>query len=107
MIKNYEKGYPISDKIMEAARCLQANPPPRAPDPASRGRGRPRGMQTGQEARGMGLGTTASPLHRRRLQRKPIFPWFWIGLAAIIIALVVLWNATRNRLNPDPDPVAA
>ena len=106
MIKNYEKGYPIPEKIMEAARYLQANPPPRAPDPASRGRGRPRGHANRARSKGNGAwGDSESPALEAAAGTNS--PWFWIGLAAIVIALVILWNARGNRLNPDPDPVAA
>jgi hypothetical protein len=104
MIKNYENGYPIPEKIMQAARCLQANPPPRAPDPASPGRGRPRGHANRSRSRGNeAWNDSESPASTTAA----ISPWLWIGLAAIIIGLVVLWNATGNQLNPDPDPVAA
>jgi DNA-binding XRE family transcriptional regulator len=107
MIKNYEKGYPIREKIMEAARCLQANPPARAHDPASRGRGRPRGHTNRPRSQGNGARDDSESPASEAAVAVAISPWFWIGLAAIIIALVILWNATGNRLNPDPDPVAA
>jgi hypothetical protein len=106
MIKNYENGYPIPGKIMEAARCLQANPPPRAPDPASRGRGRPRGHANRPRRRGDGVwDDSESPASEA--EAVAISPWFWIGLAATIIALVILWNETGKWLKPHPDPVAA
>jgi DNA-binding XRE family transcriptional regulator len=105
MIKNYEKGYPIPEKIMEAARCLQANPPPRAANPAPRGRGRPRGHANRPRSQGNGAwDDSESPA--AEAATLAISPWFWIGVAAMIIALVLLWNAPGDRLNPDPDPVA-
>jgi hypothetical protein len=105
MIKNYERGYPIPEKIMEAARCLQANPPPRPPDPASRGRGRPRGQANRPRSGWNGARDYSVSL----VSEAPavISPLFWIVLAAIGIALVILWNATGNWLDPDPDPAAA
>ena len=69
MIKNYEKGYPIPEKIMATARYLQANPPPRLPILHHRGAAVLVVMRTGQEARGMGVGTTACPSHRRLRQQ--------------------------------------
>jgi DNA-binding transcriptional regulator YiaG len=106
MIKNYENGYPIPEMIMEAARCLQANPPPRAPDPASRGRGRPRGHANRPRCRGDVAWDDSESLASEGAA-VAISPWFWIGLAVTVIALVILWNAPGNRLNLDPDPVAA
>jgi hypothetical protein len=89
MIKNYENGYPIPEKIMEVARCLQANPPPRAPDPASRGRGHPRGHANRPRRQGDGAwDESESPASEAAAVA--ISPWFWIGLAAVIIALVIL-----------------
>jgi hypothetical protein len=106
MIKNYENGYPIPEKIMEAARCLQANPPPRAPDPASLGRGRPRGHANRPRSRGNeAWDESESPASEAAAVA--ISPWFWVGLAAVIIGLVILWNGPGDRLNPDPDPMAA
>jgi DNA-binding XRE family transcriptional regulator len=107
VIQNYEKGYPIPEKIMEAARYLQANPPPRAPDPASRGRGRPRGHANRPRNPGDMLWHDSDSPASEATVAAAISPWFWIGLTAIIIALVILWNAPGNRLYPDPDPVAA
>jgi hypothetical protein len=106
MIKNYEKGYLIPEK-MEAARCLQANPPPRVPDPASQERGRPRGHANRPRSQGNGARDDSESPASKAAAAVAMFPWFWFGLAAIIIALDVLWNATGNRLNPHPDPVAA
>jgi hypothetical protein len=106
MVKNYENGYPIPEEIMEAARCLRANPPPRAPDPASRGRGRPRGHANRPRSQGH-EDWDDSESSASEAAAVAISPWLWVGLAAIIIALVILRNAPGNRLNPDPDLVAA
>ena len=73
MIKNYENGYPIPEKIMETARYLQANPPPRLPILHHRGAAVLVVMRTGQEARGMRIGTIAWRSHRTLRQREP-FP---------------------------------
>jgi hypothetical protein len=106
MIKKYENGYPIPERIMEAARCLRANPPPRAPEAASRGRGRPRGHANRPRSQANEAWDDGeSPASEAAVVA--ISPWFWIGLAAVIIALIILWNGTWNRLNPDPDPVPA
>jgi hypothetical protein len=107
MIKNYEKGYPIPEKIMETARYLHANPPPRSPDPASRGRGRPRGHANRPRSQRNVTWDDSVPLASETAAAVPISPWVWIGLAAITIALVILCNSVANWLNPDPDPVAA
>src|SRR6516164_5129882 len=101
MIKKYENGYPIPERIMEAARCLRTNPPPRAPEPASRGRGRPRG-HANRPRRNEVWDASESPASEAVVVA--IFAWFWIGLAATIIALLILWNARGDRLNPHPDP---
>jgi hypothetical protein len=106
MIKNYENGYPIPEKIMEAARCLRSNPPPRAPDPASRARGRPRGHANRPRSQGH-EDWDDSESSASEAAAVAISPWFWVGLAGIVIAVVILWNVPGIRLNPDPDPVAA
>jgi hypothetical protein len=107
MIKNYEKGYPVPEKIMEAARYLRANPPLRPPDPESRGRGRPRGHANRQRSRCNGAPDYSTSPESETPEAGTISPLFWIGLLAIGISLVILWNATGNWLHPDPDPVAA
>jgi hypothetical protein len=107
MIKNYEKGYPIPEKIMETARYLQANPPPRPPDPASQGRGRPRGHANRPRSQRNGRGDDSLPLASEAKAAVAISPWVWIGLAAIVIALVFLCNTPGNWLNPDPDGAVA
>jgi hypothetical protein len=66
MIKNYEKGYPIPEKLWRprvACRQIRRREPPML---CHGGAAVLEVMQTGQEVGGMGLGTTASPLHRRR-----------------------------------------
>jgi hypothetical protein len=107
MIKNYEKGYPIPEKIMETARYLQTNPPPRASDAASQRRGRPRGHANRPRSPRNVTWDDSLPLASEAAVAVPIPPWVWIGLAAIVIALVILGNLIENWLTPDPDPVAA
>jgi hypothetical protein len=107
MIKNYENGYPIPEKIMEAAHYLQANPPPRPPDPASQGRGRPRGHANRPRSQRNADWDNSVTLASDAAAAGAISPWVWIGLAAIVIALVILCNPTGIWLNPDSDPVAA
>jgi hypothetical protein len=107
MIKNYEKGYSIPEKIMEAARYLQANPPPRASDPVSQGRGRPRGHANRPRSQRNAAWDDSVPLVSEAAAVVAISPWVWIGLVATVVALVILGNAIGNWLNPDPDPVAA
>src|SRR5262249_23773159 len=107
MIGNYEKGYPIPEKLLEAARYLRANPPPRPLDPASPGRGRPRGHANRPRSQGNGPWHASQPPPLEVLAAVATSRWFWIGLAAIIIALVIPWNRTGSRFIPDPDPVVA
>jgi hypothetical protein len=108
MIKNYEKGYPIPEKIMATARYLQANPPPRSPQASSGGRGRPRGHANRPRSQRNGPRHDSLPLVSEAAAAVANSPWFWIGLAAImIIALVIPWSGTGNRSNPDPNPAAA
>jgi hypothetical protein len=107
MIKNYEKGYPIPEKIMATARYLQANPPPRPPEPASRGRGRPRGHANRPRSLSNAARDDSVPLASEAAAAAAISPWGWIGVAAILIALTILGNAIGNWLNPDSDPVVA
>jgi DNA-binding XRE family transcriptional regulator len=106
MIKNYEKGYPIPEKIMETARHLQANPPPRPPDPASRGRGRPRGHANRPRSQWNASRDDSLSSASQATVAVAIPLWFWIGLVAIFIALVIPWDRIGNCLHPEPDPVA-
>jgi DNA-binding transcriptional regulator YiaG len=107
MIKNYENGYPIPEKIMETARYLQVNPPPRPPDPASQGRGRPRGHANRPRSLCNVAPDDSVPLTSEAAAVAAVSPWVWIGVAVMIIALAILGNALGNWLNPDPDGAVA
>ena len=105
MIKNYENGYPIPEKIMETARYLQANPPPRPPDPASQGRGRPRGHANRPRSQRNADWDNSVALASDAATAGAISPWVRIGLAGIVMALVFLCNTPW--LDPDPDRAVA